>query len=491
MEKNKQSILEGLNEAAEHVISSLGPKGRKVALVNDKDPHPKVSQDGVTICRSMPRALSYKGHYYSFGAKMLTDAANTTVRNAGDGTTTTCLIARDLIQATENENVDIINDLKDTAKDIIDQINSMSRKPTIEELRKMAIVTSRSRASMATELADMVWELGSKSHIQSYFGYENKIEIKKGYEFNNEFLLPIFWRWNQKSPTIEVFQDKIKLNDPFIVLIEEKISSGDTMVNILNQYANKGSIRPLVLMVSDIEGEALDILALNFSGGQNGRPMPVFPIKAPESGMKRVDMLDDIKAGVGGKVFSKYNGTKIKNFEGEFGEASSITVFRNGTTHITFKDAFKERIEKRASQVEDEERKSKLTKGVGIISMYAPTEVETKEMAEVVEDVVRACQTSLEHGVVPGSGYVFRNVKLPETRSGEIFGQVFESFFKELTAQSSVPDGEGVFNIMTEQWESPEDTAIFDSCKSITESITNSVSLAGEIISLKHAVYVS
>jgi chaperonin GroEL len=272
-----------------------------------------------------------------------------------------------------------------------------------------------------------------------------------------------------------------------VLLIEEKVSDDMVLFEVLKKYSEKTHkqfLRPLVLVISDIDGQALTMLSQNF----DEKKLPVFPIKAPSAGMSRIDILDDLNSGCGGVVYSKYTNNKIKNFDGNFGEAQVVTIYPE-STHFMFKDKYTMNINARAAKIKDEERKSKLTKGVGIIHIGGNTDVEHEELKEVVEDVVLATQASLKHGVIPGGGYPFElDFKFKDSEAATIITNALKEVFETLTKGIDVPKGKGVFNIMSGQWEDPKTTTILDSTLSVTEAIKNSTSLACELLATNHAI---
>lgn len=474
----KQSILKGLYEAAKMVVSSMGPNGRKVGLVPDH-----ISQDGVTISR-FAQNMAYD-QFERFGAKLLNDAASKTVDEAGDGTTTTCLLTRELVQATEDCKPDIVPKLKRLAESIVVSINEMAIDPNFDQLKKMSVVAARTRPEVGEMIAKLIWEVGKDAHIQSFPGPKTETEIKKGYEMNSGFLVHTFMN-PQPSPNVDASPFHVRLIDPLVLLVEEKIEAGPMMQNLFKKWQMKDMARPLVLIASDVSGTALAVSVANFK--QKG--LPLFLVKAPAAGVERIDVMEDLHAGVGGVLIGKITGTKFKNFDGNFGEAETVTI-QNGKTHFLFKKKFEERIAQRAEKVIDEERKSKLTKGVGVIHIGGNSEIEHKELSEVVEDCVLSSQASLKHGVLPGGGYVFEQflINAKKGRKEEvIMRQAFRSVFKTLTKGIKVPEGEGVFNVITKKWEDPENTNIFDSAAAVTNSITNSVSLACEILTMNYAI---
>jgi chaperonin GroEL len=510
----KQQVLEGLYETAEIVASSLGPLGRKVLMVRSgKDSIPMISQDGVNIARQLPG--KFLNPFQRAGSQLLVDAAQKTVDAAGDGTTTTCILARELIQRTEESPVTIVPELKAVAELAIEQVMEASREPSKDELTKMAVVSARTRPEVGTMIADLIWQIGGKAHVQGVPDTTTFTEVKRGYEIDTASFLPVFWRWQGKSPYIQTNRDSILLKNPLVVIVEEKVTSQTDLIKFLERYETQsmGWLRPLVLLISDLDDKALVTFSQNFAQPQKiegqMRYLPVFPIKAPGHGMDRIEMLRDIDSGVGAGVYSKYTSKKFKNFDGHFGEAESITIYRD-STHFLFQDRFEDKLNKRAKEVNDEKRHSQLTSGVGIIHIGGYTDVERTELGEVVEDVVRASQAAMEFGVVPGAGSTFLNVELPDTEAGIIMMKALEGVFRQLTKdlnyiyrvvskkklteqekwdkQIIAAKNKGVLNLHTQAFESPEDTAIFDSCKSLTEAIANSVSLACELLATNHTV---
>jgi len=483
--ENKELIIKGLNHAATIIVSSLGPKGQKVALVNPHGGKSYISQDGVNIARFLPTTIH--NAFERFGAELLKDAASRTVQAGGDGTTTTCLLARNIIEATSNADKSIAPKLRELAEQAVEKIKEISKAPSEDELIHMATVASRHRDDIGEMIAKLIWELGPDAHIESFPSSETSVKIKKGYEIGTGMLLPTFWRYGAKHPSVSVKPSNITLINPYVLLIEEKISDHTILVNALTKYKQKDNgvySRPLVLVVSDIDGQALQTLSYNFAEGN----IPVFPIKAPSAGMGRIDILDDLHSGCGGNVYSTYNNHKFKNFDGNFGEAELVTIYPD-TSLFMFKDKYTMNVNARAEKITDEERKSKLTKGVGVINIGGSTDVEHEELKEVVEDVVLATQASLKNGVVPGGGYPFTiDFGFEESEASKIILEAFKEVFATLTKDVKVPKGKGVFNIMTGKWEDPATTSILDSRLSVTEAITNSVSLACELLATNYAI---
>lgn len=487
MKEAKEGILNGIHTTADIVASTMGPHGRKVGLV-DAGGDGYVSQDGVNVCEFV--AGSFTDRFESFGAKLLTDAANKTVETAGDGTTTTCIIASALIKAFDNKPIDDAS-VKSTAQLIVDEIKKRSKKPTKAQLVKMTKVVARNNPKEGQMIAELIWKLGEEAHIQSFPGPETKTEIKKGYSVDTGFSVPFFWG-AKPAHSVQVGRGVIQLVDPLILLAEEQISSIEVLRKVIESYSLQSDnwVRPLVIVVSEMKAAALEFILQNFRNEK--RPMPVFLIQAPHSGIKRTEILDDLKAGLGGSVYAAYTGKKVKNFDGKFGEAETVTITKEDV-HFLFKSEHDLAVTNRAASIEDEERISKLTDGVGIIHIGGRTEVEYKELAEVIEDCVLSAQSAMKNGVVPGANYTLMTVidtligKEDPTGITDLFYSAAVAISEQLGVPLSATEYR-VYNLLTGKYEDHQKTNILDSTAALTESILNATSLACEVKNIDYAV---
>src|SRR6056300_1256015 len=404
----RQGMLAGVNILADAVKTTLGPKGRNVVL--DKSfGAPTVTKDGVSVAKEIELADKFE----NMGAQMVKEVASQTSDVAGDGTTTATVLA----QAILNEGLKAVAagmnpmDLKRG----IDKAVSVA----VESVKALAVPCSDSKAiaqvgsvsaNSDTQIGDILAEAMDKVGkegvitVEEGSGLENELDVVEGMQFDRGYLSPYFIN-NQDSMSADQ-------EDPFILLVDKKISNIRELLPLLEQVAKAS--KPLVIVAEDVEGEALATLVVNNMRGI----VKVTACKAPGFGDRRKAMLQDIAILTGGTVISEEVGLDLESATLEhLGNAKRITMDKDNTTIVDGSgdpEAIKGRVKQIRAEIEEtssdydreklQERVAKLAGGVAVIKVGAATEIEMKEKKARVEDALHATRAAVEEGVVAGGG---------------------------------------------------------------------------------------
>ncbi|MGJ8524842.1 60 kDa chaperonin [Halomonadaceae bacterium LMG 33818] len=404
----RKQMARGVNILADAVKTTLGPKGRNVVL--DKSfGAPTVTKDGVSVAKE----IELKDKFENMGAQMVKEVASKTSDVAGDGTTTATVLA----QAIVNEGL----------KGVIAGMNPMDLKrgidkaiaAAVEEVKKLAVPTKDSKAiaqvgtisangdsTIGSIIAEAMEKVGKEGVItvDEGRGFEDELEVVEGMQFDRGYLSPYFVT-NQDTMSVE-------LEDPYILLVDKKISNIRELLPVLEGVAKAG--KPLVIIAEDIEGEALATLVVNNMRGI----VKVAAAKAPGFGDRRKAMLQDIAILTGGTVISEEVGLSLEQATVEnLGNARRVTMSKENTTVIDGSGVeadIEARVSQIRAQIEEtssdydreklQERVAKLAGGVAVIRVGAATEVEMKEKKARVEDALHSTRAAVEEGVVPGGG---------------------------------------------------------------------------------------
>jgi chaperonin GroEL len=407
-EQSRQAILRGVNQLADAVKVTLGPKGRNVVL--DKSyGAPRITKDGVTVAKE----IELKDKYENMGAQMLREVASKTNDIAGDGTTTATVLAQAIVREGMKSVAAGINpmDLKrgiDTAvTKVVEDLKARSKDVSgSTEIAQVGIISANGDREVGEKIAEAMEKVGKEGVItvEEAKGLEFELEVVEGMQFDRGYLSPYFVT-NPEKMTVE-------LDNPYILIHEKKLSNLQSMLPILEAVVQSG--RPLLIIAEDIEGEALATLVVNkLRGG-----LKVAAVKAPGFGDRRKAMLQDISILTKGEMISEDLGIKLENVTvGMLGEAKRVTIDKDNTTLVDGAGAaedIKARVEQIRAQIETttsdydreklQERLAKLSGGVAVINVGAATETEMKEKKARVEDALHATRAAVEEGIVPGGG---------------------------------------------------------------------------------------
>jgi len=404
----RAKMLEGIDILANAVKTTLGPKGRNV-VIEKSFGAPRITKDGVTVAKEIE--LSDK--IQNIGAQAIKEVASKTNDIAGDGTTTSTVLAQAIFHegvkavAAGLNPMDLKRGIDKAVYKAIDEIKNMSKKiGSKEEIAQVGTISANGDSEIGNKIAEAMEKVGANSPItvEEAKGLDFEVDVVEGMNFDRGYLSPYFVTNAEKMTTV--------FENPYILLFEKKISNLQTMIKILEAVAQSG--RPLLIIAEDVEGEALATLVVNkLRGG-----LKVCAVKAPGFGDRRKAMLEDISILTGGQLISEEKGMKLEDCTLEhLGKAKKVVITKDDTTIVDgagSSENVKARCKQIKMQIEEttsdydkeklQERLAKLSGGVAILKVGGATEVEVKEKKDRVEDALSATRAAVEEGIVPGGG---------------------------------------------------------------------------------------
>ncbi|MFQ5648790.1 MAG: chaperonin GroEL [bacterium] len=404
----RTSLKKGLDQLAEAVKVTLGPKGRNV-VIDKKFGAPTITKDGVTVAKE----IELEDPVQNMGAQMVKEVASKTSDVAGDGTTTATILAQAIFgqglkSVTAGSNPTHLKRGIDKAiKDVVAQLTKLS-KPVggKTEIAQVGAISANNDMSIGDLIAEAMDKVGKDGVItvEEAKSTETSLDVVEGMQFDRGYVSPYFVT-NPDSMEVE-------LEDPMILIHDKKISVMKDLLPILEKVAQMG--KPLLVIAEDLEGEALATLVVNKLRGT----LKVAAVKAPGFGDRRKAMLEDIAVLTGGRVISEDAGFKLENATTtDLGKAKRITIDKDNTTIVEGAgktedikgriNQIKKQIDSTTSDYDKEklqERLAKLAGGVAVLKVGAATEVEMKEKKARVEDALHATRAAVEEGIVPGGG---------------------------------------------------------------------------------------
>jgi len=407
-EEARKSLRIGIDILADSVKVTLGPKGRNVVLDKSFGP-PQVCSDGVTIAKEIELPDAFE----NMGAQLLKEAATKTNDAAGDGTTTSVVLAQAIIhEGFKNvtagaDPMAIKRGIEKAVASVVEQVQAMSQVvETRERIGQVASLSAHEEAIGET-IAEAMEKVGKDGVItvEESKGLADEIEYVEGMQIDRGYISPYFITNPDRMESV--------MEDPTVIITDKKISAVADMLPALEKLLQVGK-KNVVIIAEDVDGEALATLVVNKLRGT----LSVLAIKAPGFGDRRKAMLEDIAILTGGTVISEETGQKLDTATIEdFGSARSITATKDEATIVEGKgaeDAIQGRINQIKAQIEDttsefdreklQERMAKLSGGVAVIKVGAATEIELKERKARVEDALSATRSAVEEGIVPGGG---------------------------------------------------------------------------------------
>src|SRR5688572_25834944 len=407
----RSGLKRGIDQLADAVKVTLGPKGRNVVL-DKKFGSPTVTKDGVTVAKE----IELEDAVENMGAQMLKEVASKTSDIAGDGTTTATVLAQAIFReglksVTAGVNpMSIKRGIEQAVETVVEELKKLST-PTKgkKEIAQVGTISANNDPEIGELIADAMEKVGKDGVItvEEAKSLETYLETVDGMQFDRGYLSPYFVTNPDKMET--------ELEDPYILIHDKKISTMKDLLPVLEKVAQSG--RPMLLIAEDIEGEALATLVVNKIRGT----LKVAGVKAPGFGDRRKQMLQDIAVLTGGQVISEEVGFKLENVVlKDLGRAKRVVIDKDNTTIIDGAGksdeiqgrikALKQQIETTTSDYDREklqERLAKLSGGVAVINVGAATETEMKEKKARVEDALHATRAAVEEGIVPGGGVAF------------------------------------------------------------------------------------
>jgi chaperonin GroEL len=502
----RENLVKGIDILADAVVSTLGPNGRNVVISNPQGV-PQSTKDGVTVAKS----ITLPDPNQELGVQLVKQAAIKTAEKAGDGTTTSTLLAREMVKAglnalNNNENaVQIKRDIDSTVAKIVDNLrNNISEDISGEEqLEQIATISANNDPETGKLIATAIEKVGLEGvvHIEESRTGETYLETVEGLQFDRGYKSPYFVTNNNNMTAT--------LDNPLILIADQKITHVKELLPILE--AVSAQAKSLLIIAEDIDNEALATLIVNKMRGT----MKVCAVKAPDFGDRRKLVLEDIAVTTGGMVFDKQKGMKLDKFSWEwFGEARTATIGKEETTIVDGKGGI-EQIEARIEELQQQinkattpfeieklqERLAKFTGGVAIIHVGGNTETEMREKKDRVDDALHATKAAIEEGIVPGGGtallYASSGIEVNSTGAAIVkqactkpFNQIlvnagYDAVKGQIIADgivNSSNDGWLGFDIKTDNTVDMKEAGIIDPTKVARTALQNAASVAGTVL---------
>jgi chaperonin GroEL len=407
-ENSRQAILRGVNQLADAVKVTLGPKGRNVVL-EKKFGGPTITKDGVTVAKE----IELKDPLENMGAQMVREVASKTSDVAGDGTTTATILAQAIFRegvksvAAGANPMALKRGIEKAVAVVTEEVKKLSKPVTTEDkIAQVGTISANGDTTIGDTIAQAMKKVGKDGVItvEESKTMSTELDTVEGMQFDRGYLSPYFITDPERMEAV--------IEDPYILIHEKKISNMKDLLPLLEQIARSG--KPLLVIAEEVEGEALATLVVNKLRGT----LNACAVKAPGFGDRRKAMLEDISVLTGGKAIMEETGIKLEGVRLEdLGRAKRVTVDKDNTTIVDGAGSSKTiegRIKQLRAQIEEttsdydreklQERLAKLAGGVAVIKVGAATETEMKEKKARVEDALHATRAAVEEGIVPGGG---------------------------------------------------------------------------------------
>jgi len=513
-EDARKKLLSGAQQIAEAVKVTLGPCGRMVML-DKKYGAPTITKDGVSVAKEIELADPYE----NMGAQFVREVASKTNDDAGDGTTTSTVLAYALVRegfksvAAGMTPIAIKRGMDKAVKTAIDEIKK-NAKPVkgTDDVTHIATISANNDEEIGKMLADAIEKVGKDGVItvEESKNMDTTVDTVEGMQFDRGYISSYFVNDRDRM--------EANFDDPYILIHDKKISSMKDLLPVLEKVANEG--RALIIIAEDVDGEALTTLVLNSIRGT----IKVCAVKAPGFGDRRKDMLQDIAILTGGQVISEELGLKLESTDiSMLGKAKSVKIDKDNTTIVggagTKKNIservaeIKNQIEKTTSSYDKEQlqkRLAKLAGGVAVINVGATTETEMKEKKFRVEDTIAATKAALEEGIVTGGGLALIEASkaletIPEDLSEDekvgykIVRRALEEPIRQIAdnagvdgaviAERAKKEKKGVgYNAYTGEWVNMMEAGIIDPAKVTCSALMNAASIAATMLTTECAI---
>jgi chaperonin GroEL len=502
-ESSRQAILRGVNQLADAVKVTLGPKGRNV-VIEKKFGGPTITKDGVTVAKE----IDLKDPLENMGAQMVREVASKTSDIAGDGTTTATI----LTQAIYREGVKAVaagvnpmalkRGIDKSVEAVVAEVQSLSKPVSGGMIAQVGTISANGDETIGNIIAEAMEKVGKDGVItvEESKTMVTELQTVDGMQFDRGYLSPYF--------ITDPDRMEVVLEDPFILIHEKKISNMKDLLPLLEQIARSG--RPLLIIAEEVEGEALATLVVNKLRGT----LNACAVKAPGFGDRRKAMLEDIAILTGGQAIMEDLGIKLEGVQlSNLGRAKRVTVDKDNTTIVDGageEAAISGRVKQLRAQIEEttsdydreklQERLAKLAGGVAVIKVGAATETEMKEKKARVEDALHATRAAVEEGIVPGGGSALlravkalENLKLEgdETIGLNIIKRACEEPLRQIVGNAgyegsivvekvrTADDANYGFNAQTNTYENLVESGVIDPTKVTRSALQNASSIAG------------
>ena len=511
-QESRQKIIEGVNQLANAVKVTLGPKGRNVVL-DKKFGSPTITKDGVTVAKE----IDLKDAFENMGAQMVREVASKTSDIAGDGTTTATVLAQAIYREGAKNVVaganpmEIKRGIETAVEAVISRLRTQSKSVSGNMIAQVGTISANNDSTIGTIIAQAMDKVGKDGVItvEEARTLETSLDVVEGMQFDRGYLSPYFVTDAERMECV--------LENPIILIHEKKISSMKDLLPLLEQVARLS--RPLLIIAEDIEGEALATLVVNKLRGT----LQGAAVKAPGFGDRRKAMLEDIAILTNGKAITEDLGLKLENIRVEdLGTAKKVTIDKDNTTIVEgggTSPAIEGRVKQIRAQIEEttsdydreklQERLAKLVGGVAVIKVGAATETEMKEKKARVEDAMHATKAAVEEGIVPGGGVaVLRasralvDLKLDGDRQigVNIIRRALEEPMRWIAQNAGfegsivvqkvgeADDDEQGFNAQSEKYENMVAAGVIDPTKVVRTALQNAGSIASLLLTTEALV---
>ena len=501
----REQLKKGVDELANAVKVTLGPKGRNV-IIEKKFGAPHITKDGVTVAKEVELA----DPFMNTGAQLVKSVASKTGDDAGDGTTTATVLAQSIVNVgiknvTAGANpMDLKRGIDKAVAKVVENIKEQAEAvgSDYDKIEQVATISANNDPEIGKLIADAMRRVSKDGviTIEEAKGTETSIGVVEGMQFDRGYLSPYFVTDTEKMECV--------MDNPYILIYDKKISNLKEFLPILEPAIQTG--RPLLVIAEDVDSEALTTLVVNRLRAQ----LKICAVKAPGFGDRRKEMLEDIAILTGGLVISEEKGLSLEQATIEMlGRCDKVTVSKDNTTIVNGagnKEAIADRVAQIKAQIAAtksdydkeklQERLAKLAGGVAVLYVGAASEVEMKEKKDRVDDALCATRAAIEEGIVPGGGvaYIraidvlegFKGDNADETTGIEIIKRAIEEPLRQIVANAGkegavvvqkVREGEGDFgyNARTDVYEHMKAAGVVDPAKVTRVALENAASIAG------------
>ena len=508
---SRTKLLSGVEQLANAVVTTLGPNGRNVVIAQQGGMLPQSTKDGVTVAKT----VTLKDPVENLGAQMVKQAAVQTGDTAGDGTTTSTLLAKELIKEGMNHTnlsqkhnaVAIKRGMDKTAKEIVKHLKEMSTDIASEDQIKQVATISANNDSEVGELISAAMDKVGREGVvtvEESKTYETTLETVEGMQFDRGYKSPYFVTDNSTM--------QAQLDNPYILLFDGRITAVKELLPILEAVSQQD--KPLLVIAEDIDGEALAAMIVNKMRGI----LKCCAVKAPDFGERRTHILEDIATLTGGTVISKQKGMRLDKISfDQLGTSRGITIEKEKTTIVDgngTEEAITSRLEEIKEQIERAEsnyavetlqnRLAKMAGGVAVINVGGYTETEMKERKDRVDDALHATRAALDEGIVAGGGVALLEARSKfldsnslicegdESIGSEILLSAIEKPFIQILKNAGIDKYHNIlanvegnfkgYNIKTGEYVDMIKEGIIDPTKVTRTALENAVSVAGTML---------
>ena len=510
--KLQTQILDGVNKLADIVGSTLGPKGRNV-LLHKKGGNPIITKDGVTVAKF----VDFEDPFENAGAQLIKQVASQTANIAGDGTTTSTILTRAILNSAQKylsagvSPIELKRGMDKGLEAVLARLEDMSRPvESQEDIEHIATISANNDRSIGKLISTAVEQAGHDGSVSVEDGksFETTLDVTEGFHFDSGFFANAFVT-NQRRGSVEY-------DDPYILVTDYKIDKVQDILPVLELTARES--KPLVIVAEEVEGQALAALIMNTVRGT----MKIAAVKAPRYGTERREILNDLALSVGATFVSRESGKKLSEVKlVDFGQCKKADILKYNTTFVGGNadwNKVDETIEDLKGQIKTndnmqdcqrmQERITRLASGVALIRVGAPTEVEMIEKKHRIEDALEAIRSAQEEGILPGGGIaLLRAVEDLEVETenedqklgAEILKKSVLEPLRQMAANAGVsaeliidkicskPENFG-YNFRNDEFVNMFEVGILDPTKVTRHALTNAVSVASTLLTTSHAI---